>query len=117
MKDFTHPTWVKIVLCAAPKNSRVPSSPCVRPVAVAWFPKAGVHRLCRTARSDPTVAEVVEESYTALFLRVSRSCARTRNRPKPSLPQSSGFFGFLGKRNPLAAFKEEPHKRQQQHKF
>jgi hypothetical protein len=31
----------------------VPFSPCVRPVAGAWFPKAGVHRLCRTARSDP----------------------------------------------------------------
>jgi hypothetical protein len=80
MKDFTHPTWVKIVCCAAPKNSRVPSSPCVHPVAGAWFPKAGVYRLCRTARSHP-VAEVVEESYTALFLRVSRSCARTRKRP------------------------------------
>ena len=49
-KDFTHPTWVKIVCWAARKNSRVPSSPWVRPVTSAWFAKAGMHRLSRTAR-------------------------------------------------------------------
>jgi hypothetical protein len=46
-----------------------------------------------------------------------RTCARTRNGPKASLPHSSGFFCSLGKRDLLAAFKEEPHKRQKQHKF
>jgi hypothetical protein len=66
MKDFTHPTWVKIACWAAPRT------PWFLPALAyalwrAWFPKAGVHRLCRTARSDPTVAEVVEESYTALL--------------------------------------------------
>jgi hypothetical protein len=40
---------------------------------------------------------------------------KDRNGHRP--PPSSGFFGSFRKRNPLAAFKEEPHKWQQRHEF
>jgi hypothetical protein len=92
-----------------------------RRVAEAWSGRGWAMRPLTSPqakpRSHPTVAEVVEESYHGLVLTLSRSCARTRNGPKASLPQSSGFFCSLGKRDLLAAFKGEPHKRQKQHKF
>jgi hypothetical protein len=53
-----------------------------------------------------------------LFSRRLPHCYRPPHRmPNPAGVDSSGFFCSLGKRNLLAAFKEEPHERQEQQKF
>ena len=75
----------------------------------------------RIGRSQPSKQLQLRSTRDAeyLFLRRLPHCYRPPHRmPNPAAGlDSSGFFCFLGKRDLLAAFKQEPHKRREQHKF
>jgi hypothetical protein len=87
----------------------------------AAIPPSGPRSPTRPSRK-PTVKQLQLRSTRDaeyLFLRRLPHCYRPpHSMPNPAAGlDSSGFSCFLGKRDLLAAFKEEPHKRQEQHKF